>query len=393
MSTLEQQVKEFGSLAELLEDLEREGITGIDRARNVESFLMRKSRLHGRPYCATFELTPLCNFDCKMCYMHLTKEQMQREGRILTTEEWLSIARQAVDAGVTAIDLTGGECLTYPGFRDIYLYLINRGVRVSVLTNGQLITEEHVQLFRQYKPAVVQISLYGSSSEAYIKVTGRDGFQDVMRAIKLLKDAGIHLKLSVTPNRFMQDDAAAMLDLLHDINVDYAIGSTTLPARPETGRDIANYIIDNKAFINISKLESQYRKQLAERFSLEPAKQYNFRIKGQDTFVGAPCAAGAAHFHINWTGKMAPCIGFHAVTRSVLDDGLEAAWVWIRETMKQYQPPDECKSCEFKMVCGGCAAEKSAGRINGPVNYWVCKRHRETRIPGAVLSDSVECNQ
>lgn len=47
---MEEQVKEFGSLCELLEDLDREGITGIDRARNVENFLMRKSRLYGKPY-------------------------------------------------------------------------------------------------------------------------------------------------------------------------------------------------------------------------------------------------------------------------------------------------------------------------------------------------------
>ena len=378
---VEQRVKEFESLAELLEDLEREGITGIDRARNVENFLMRKSRLHGRPYCASFELTPLCNFDCKMCYMHLTKEQVQREGRILSTEEWLDIARQAVDAGVTAIDLTGGECLTHPGFREIYLYLINRGVHVAVLTNGQLITDEHVQLFRKYKPSVVQISLYGSGSAGYINVTGKDGFRDVMNAIALLKSAGIHLKLSVTPNRFMRDDAAAMLDLLHEINVDYSIASTTLPARPETGREIENYIIDNAAYISISKLETEYRKSLSKIRSTEPVRAYNFRIKGQETFVGAPCAAGAAHFHINWKGEMTPCIGFHAVTKSVLDEGVEAAWVWIRETMRAYQPPAACKTCEYRKACVGCAAEKSAGKLNGSVNPWVCRRQRETKMP------------
>ena len=390
---MEQQVKVLGSLAELLDDLDREGIKGIDRARTVENFLMRKARLHGRPYCASFELTPLCNFNCKMCYMHLTKEQMEHEGRILTTEEWLDIARQAVDAGVTAIDLTGGECLTHPGFKEIYLYLINRGVHVSVLTNGQLITEAHVQLFRQYKPSVVQISLYGSSPEGYINVTGRDGFQDVMRAVALLKENGIRLKLSVTPNRFMQNDAASMLDLLHKLNVDYTIGSTTLTARPETGRDITNYIIDNEAYINISKLETKYRRQLAEKVGMKTVKQYNFRIKGQETFEGAPCAAGAAHFHINWKGEMNPCIGFHAVSKSVLDEGLEAAWVWIRETMKRYQPPEECRKCEFNAVCVGCAAEKSAGKLSGSVNPWVCKRQRETLIPEAVLPGAVECDQ
>ena len=386
-----QQVKLFESVTELLEDLDSNGITGIQKVRHVESFLMRKSRLHGRPYCATFELTPLCNFDCKMCYMHLTSEQMRLNGRMLTTEEWLDIARQAVDAGVTNVDLTGGECLTYSGFKEVYLYLISRGVHVSVLTNGQLISQEHVQLFTKYKPAVVQISLYGSSEEAYFNVTGKKAFQDVITAVKQLERAGIRVRMSVTPNRFMQDDASALLDLLHKMNVDYSIGTTTFPARPETGRDIANFIVDNEAYVRICKLETEYRKSLAERLSLESVKPYLYRIKGQETFEGAPCAAGTAHFHINWKGEMTPCIGFHAVTKSVIDSDLETAWKWIREQMMQYRPPQECQSCAFQNDCNGCAAEKSGGVLNGALNTWVCKRQKETKDSDMRLLGETDC--
>lgn len=376
-----QEVKEFESLVELLEDLEREGITGIERRRHMENFLMRKSRLHGRPYCASFELTPLCNFDCKMCYMHLTKEQMEQEGRILTTEEWLDIARQAVDAGVANFDLTGGECLTHPGFKDIYLYLVNRGVNVAVLTNGQLITDEHIELFRKYPTTGVQISLYGSSEEAYKKVTGRNAFGDVMRSIEKLKKARIRIHLSVTPNRFMQDDAEALLGLLHALNVEYTIGSSTLPARPETRREIGEYIVDNSSLINISKMETRYRRDLANTLRLEPTKPYHYRIKGQESFLGTPCASGAANFHINWKGEMTPCVAYYAVSKSVLENSVEEAWEWIRDTMTQYREPEECKDCDLKNGCIVCCAEKTAGVLNGKINPWVCKRQREILRP------------
>lgn len=338
------------------------------------NFLLRKSRLHGRPYSASFELTPLCNFDCRMCYMHLTKQQVQREGRVLSTSEWLDIAQQALDAGVVSIDLTGGECLTHPGFVDVYRYLVSRGAQVAVLTNGQLITDKHIDLFVQYKPTVVQISLYGSSSEGYINVTGKDAFQDVMNAVTRLKEAGIRVSMTVMPNRFMKADVSAMLDLLHSLNVDYRIGATTLPARPETGRKIEDYIIDDEAYFNICRLETEYWKRTASALPLAPKKRYEFRIKGQDQFVGIPCAAGAAHFHVNWKGEMQPCIGFHGVTKSVLENGVEEAWVWIRELMKQYRFPTECESCKHRKNCVGCSAEKTAGVLNGPINRWVCKR-------------------
>lgn len=391
-----QEIKEFENLSELLSDLDREGITGIEKRRIAANFLLRKSRLHGRPYSASFELTPLCNFDCKMCYVHLTKAQMEKERPILTTEEWLDIARQSVDAGVNCIDITGGECLTHPGFCELYLYLINRGVQVSVLTNGSLITEKHIKLFAQYKPVSVQISLYGSSPDAYIKVTGHDHFRDVINAVEQLKRARIHVTLSVMPNRFMQEDSEALLNLLHRINVDYTIGSTTIPARGETGRKIADYIIDNDAYIAICKQEMQYRKQLAESLSPQllpeaAMKPYQYRIKGQESFTGAPCAAGAANFHINWKGEMQPCIGFQAVKHPVLNCGIEEAWAYIRETMNSYRPPAECASCELRDVCLGCVAEKTGGILNGALNSWVCKRMHASFKTDCTLHESGEC--
>ena len=375
---MEQQIKEFDSLTELLEDLEREGIKGIERRRHMENFLMRKSRLHGRPYCASFELTPLCNFDCKMCYMHLTKEQMEKEGRILTTEEWLDIVRQAVDAGVANVDLTGGECLTHPGFEDIYRYLASRGVRVAVLTNGQLLSERHVELFKKYPPAGVQISLYGSCEEAYKRVTGHNAFRQVLKAVELLKTAGIRVRVTVTPNKYMQDDAESLLNLIHSLDVDYSIGRSTLPARPETGRKIEDYIIENEVYVRMCKFEEHHRIALFTELGITPSKKYDFLIKGQRTFEGAPCSAGSANFHINWKGEMAPCVAFYEVTKSVLDCSLEDAWIWIRDTMKCYREPEECKSCTWHDKCQGCCAEKSAGTLNGPVNPWVCKRMNDS---------------
>ena len=345
----------------------------------MDQFMLLKSRLLGRPYCASFELTPLCNFDCKMCYSHLTMDQMRAAGRMLTTEEWIDIMRQAVDAGVTCIDLTGGECLTHPGFKEIYRYLVMQGVHVSVLTNGQLIDEELINLFVQYPPACVQITVYGSNREAYLNVTGRDAFQDVMSAITRLKEAGLRVSISITPNRFMQRDVGALLELVRSLGIVYRIGSTTLPARPETGRIIDDFIVDNEVLREIRKLEAEYKSEWARVLPQHQMKEYKFRIKGQQAFEGIPCAAGAANFHINWKGDMMPCLAFYSVNTSVLKSGVEEAWQWIRAKMRTYMLPDECNNCELAGVCNGCPSERVAGVLNGPLNHWVCKRTCELK--------------
>lgn len=385
---MKNQIKEFDSLIDLLEDLDREGIAGEEKRKKVDRFLLLKSRVHGRPYSAAFELTPRCNFDCKMCYVHLNEAQIQKEGKVLTTEQWLDIARQTVDAGVNIVELTGGECLTHPGFSEIYTYLVQRGVRVAVLTNGQLISDEIVRLFQQYPPAMVQISVYGSSPEAYVKVTGRNAFQAVMNAITKLKEAKIHLTLAVTPNRFMQEDVEPVLDLVHSWGLRYRIGASTLPARPETGRKIADYVADNKIYNQIGKLETEFWKNKNDPATV-PKSNYRFSVKGLEPDSGVPCAAGSASFQINWKGEMTPCPAFFTVAKSVLDSSIEDVWQWIRETMQQWQEPAECMSCAQKARCMGCPGEKTSGVLNGTVNFWVCKRCNERNETDA--ADLVDC--
>ena len=230
-------MKEFETLSELLEDLDREGITGYARKRLVDQFMMMRARILRKPYTASFELTPLCNFDCKMCYVHLRSNQLGQE-RVLSTEEWIDILQQAIDEGIMYADLTGGECLTHPGFKQIYLYLIERGVKVAILTNGQLLSEDMVAFFSKYPPSVIQITVYGSCNAAYEKITGKAAFSDVIQGIELAKRAGLNVRLVVTPNCYMQGDEERLLSVLRETGVRYDIGTASLPPRRKQGEQI-----------------------------------------------------------------------------------------------------------------------------------------------------------
>ena len=62
----------------------------------VEKQLQHKADINNIPLGGALELLPLCNMDCKMCYVKQTKEEMHTQGRLLSCEEWLDIARQGV---------------------------------------------------------------------------------------------------------------------------------------------------------------------------------------------------------------------------------------------------------------------------------------------------------
>lgn len=382
------EIREFDSLIDLLEDLDREGITGERKNAAVQYFLSNLARVKGRPLVASFELTPLCNFNCPMCYVHLSKSQLGGNA-LLSVEQWKYIIDMSVSAGIMYADITGGECLTYPGFKEIYLHLWKKGIQPSVLTNGSLLTDDIVSFFQEYPPHLIQITLYGSNPGAYIRVTDCDAFDSVMSGIKKLREAGIRFKLTITPNRYMQDDVNSLLQLVREMNVDYGIGGVTLASRPETGRIVDDFRLDEKLFVSIHKDESQYRKTLNNLKKGDESWLYKFRVKGRNEWLGIPCSSGRGTFHVNWKGEMTPCISFYSVTSSILENGVEKSWNIIHRAMSTYRDPDECKTCDIKKWCTSCPAEKRYGKLDGELNKSVCERLRLYIATGLVEDEFV----
>ncbi len=79
------------------------------------------------PIKALFELTPLCNLHCNMCYIRMSREERDALGRELTTEEWLRIARETLELGTFELLLTGGEPMLRPDFEELYTELAHMG--------------------------------------------------------------------------------------------------------------------------------------------------------------------------------------------------------------------------------------------------------------------------
>lgn len=190
-------------LSQLIAQLNARGVNDYRRYEAVRKFLNFKARDKGVPISGAFELTPLCNLDCKMCYVHLNKTQMQG-AQLLTVEQWKQIMQQAIDEGMMYARLTGGECLTYAGFRELYLFLRDRGVETVILTNGLLLDEDITAFLRNNPPAAIQVSLYGAGEDTYEQVTGKRTFSLVMENLRRIKAAKIPLTIAVTPSEYIK---------------------------------------------------------------------------------------------------------------------------------------------------------------------------------------------
>lgn len=363
-----------GSLTELLAQLDAMGIRDARRYAAVRRFLNRKAREQELPVTGSFELTPLCNFACKMCYVHLTGAQMTAP--LLSVAQWKDIMSQAIDGGMLYASLTGGECLTYPGFRELYCFLRDKGVEVTILSNGCLMDGQMAHFLKANPPAGVQVTVYGASEEGYQRVTGQRAFAQVLENLRRLRDLGIPLKAAVTPNAFMED-GEDVIRLLDREKIPFVINTGLLPPREETGRTVQSASLDDQAaMLRLSRTLRGYSPEEDCEARQLPPSGTEGKIREGTCPRGVVCGAGRSAFAVDWQGGMRPCNAFPCKPQSVPELGFSQAWHRVNQIARDYQRPVECQDCGYRRICKHCVSEHATapqGHADPAVCDWVKK--------------------
>lgn len=362
---------------------------GYEKSKVFYQYLRETAFEKGLPLIGSFELTPRCNLDCKMCYVHLNNEQMKHNE--LTTEQWISLIDEACDAGMIYATMTGGECLLYPGFKKIYEHLQSLGVLITILTNGTLLDEQMVAWIAARSPQRVQISVYGSSPKGYETVTGNaDAFYKVDHAIDLVKKAGIPFNLAITVSKQMFNDFEATLKYCRSkepLNCD--VNTFPFEARKETGRDYANYSLSLDEQVEIFKIRLRIAGKEFIPFACEGELMERSGYIGserevlkEEKTIGIPCTAGRVMFSINWDGRMLACNTFGFAEAFPLKDGFNTAWDYINKRSCEYNMPSECFKCVYKSVCMPCPAVHWLYAGEGELNPRVCEEGKRMALEG-----------
>ena len=178
----------------------------------VSRYLTAKAAAQKIPVTGTFELTSRCNFNCKMCYIHGMEDMDSLRKGELSVKEWLSIAEEAKKEGLLFLLLTGGEAMIRDDFMELYEALAQMGFRLVINTNGSLVTDEILDLFRRYPPGRVNVSMYGASEETYGRLCGVRRRDRVAKAIQDLKALGISVRTTMTITPYNCEDMQAVYE-------------------------------------------------------------------------------------------------------------------------------------------------------------------------------------
>lgn len=111
-------------------------------------------------------ITNRCNFRCIHCCFN-SGETMLRE---FSLDKIKDILKEFKTLGGERIDITGGEPLLRPDLPEIIKIGKDLNLKIELVTNGSLLTDEKLKLFKQLGLDAIAISLDGSNYETYKKI-------------------------------------------------------------------------------------------------------------------------------------------------------------------------------------------------------------------------------
>ena len=347
--------------------------------KSIAKYGVTKPQKLMAPFLIVWDFTSICNLKCKHCYASAGKK-MSGE---LTTKQAKEVVDQLDKAGVVAIALSGGEPLLRPDFFKIAKYIHDKGMYVSVATNGTLITKEIARKMKEAGIEYAEISLDHPDADKHDEFRGMKGAWDLtVQGIKNCVEAGILTAIATTITKHNYGRIPGMVDLALKLKVDRMIAFNFIPTRrgkeiekiditPEERENLLNYLYDkleedNGLFVfSTSPCYARISMERTIRGSQAGVAPTHFAavpLEGKAValadFIGG-CGAGRNYCSIEYNGDIQPCVFIPIKVGNVLRDGFQNVWEHspiLNRMRDREQLQGGCSKCEYKYICGGCRA-------------------------------------
>jgi len=152
-----------------------------------------------------WNVTKACNLKCIHCYAKADSGPAEGE---LNTQEAKEMIDDLVDFKVPVLLISGGEPLIRPDIFELCEYAISKGIRVTISTNGTLITPEMAKKIKEIGISYVGISLDGLE-ETNNKFRGNNmAFQKALEGIRNCKavDQKVGLRFAINKHNYKEID-------------------------------------------------------------------------------------------------------------------------------------------------------------------------------------------
>ncbi len=224
----------------------------LNLVESFEHFGIKKPMSLCAPFLVVWDFTHKCNLRCKHCYSN----SGEPEAYELTTEQALAVVDQLADAHVTALAFSGGEPLTRKDFFQVAKHASDRGLYVSLASNGTLLTKENVAKIKEAQVNYIDISIDGATAKTHDDFRGVPGALDkAVAGLKNCVDADICACIATTVGKNNMTELPAIIDLAEQLQIERFTYFNFIPAgrgknhadqdlSPQEREDVMRYLLN-----------------------------------------------------------------------------------------------------------------------------------------------------
>lgn len=303
-----------------------------------------------------WETTAACNLSCSYC--RAAASPMPDVDELSTSEALAFIDELAhLQPLSPMLILSGGEPLLRP---DIFLLArraADLGLRVSLATNGTLLTLDIVEKIRESGIGRVSISLDGASSEMHDEARGPGRFLRAMKGVESLRGR-MDFQINFTITKRNECDLLKVFDLANGLEASALHIFFLVP----TGRGRKEDLISPERQDELLRLIEVERSKSRLDIHVTCAPQFARITKGASRRRGGGCLAGKNFVFISRRGDVYPCGYFPLKAGSIREKKFIEIWEKspLFMTLRERDLKGKCGSCGYRMVCGGCRARAFA---------------------------------
>ncbi len=335
------------------------------------------------PKTAVLEMTYNCNHRCLFCSVPwYSPQQAYRALPELPIEDWIGCVDKLAGWGIRNIAFSGGEPLLKAGLEKLMMHVKSKHVPeavfnsagehtgfkeacmdISLISNGELIDDYWVGLFREHKVNVI-ISLPGICT--FKELTGGGSYKKAVAAISKCSESGLDVVVSICVTKLNLPELFETISLGFLNGAKQLLLNRFLPGgRGVTRGDLCLNREEIIAMLDIAEEACSAAKSFGSVGTELPkcliTKEYKM-LK-----IGTMCSGGVEFFAVDPSGYVRPCnhspvrLGdFRDVREAIATD------YWQKFKQKDFLPK-ECLGCGLSLHCdGGC--REAAHIVNKSLN-------------------------
>ncbi len=294
------------------------------------------------------------------------------------------------------VALSGGEPLLRADLADLVVDLVGEGLRVTVISNGRLLTERRLRAFP--REMLFELTLFSAEAAMHDRIAGRSGaFQRVIEAAVAVRKRGTGLALSCVVSRLNLADLEGTLELALALGADgIAFNRVNLAAHalPIAGQLVPSVAELRQALETADRVAAHAATTLAVSVPIPPCLVDPGPYPHLH-FGWCPRGGPGAYYTIGFNGLVRPCNHSSTVLGDVRRQNFQEIVNSRRARAFWSVTPAACRACQHPLrnQCrGGCPAAsrecyRTATRLD-PIVEWA-RRPTETSLALADPADAV----